>query len=131
MCSGREGRLPACGCSCHALHHPDPALHCICLVLTQLLSSLLASLQLLAGLPCGLWTCATPSVVPPAPPSVCLLQPMIIASAAFYGILPRAFDFVGLTAAATFIYQLQATGAGEMTATTSSHVLPLNTPDVV
>lgn len=39
-----------------------------------------------------------------------LLQPMIIASAAFYGILPRAFDFVGLTAVATFIYQLQATG---------------------
>lgn len=36
---------------------------------------------------------------------------MIIASAAFYGILPRAFDFVGLTAVATFIYQLQATGA--------------------
>jgi hypothetical protein len=37
-------------------------------------------------------------------------QPMIIASAAFYGILPRAFEFVGLTAAASFIYQLQATG---------------------
>jgi hypothetical protein len=35
---------------------------------------------------------------------------MIIASAAFYGILPRAFDFVGLTGVATFIYQLQATG---------------------
>lgn len=97
---------------------------------------MLASQQPLAGLPCGLWTCATPSVVPPASPSVCLLQPMIIASAAFYGILPRAFDFVGLTAAATFIYQLQATGKG---AGDSNHqptcriyrVLLLNTPDVV
>lgn len=40
------------------------------------------------------------------------VMPMIIASAAFYGILPRAFDFVGLTAVATFIYQLQATAWG-------------------
>lgn len=37
-------------------------------------------------------------------------QPMIIASAAFYGILPRTFEFIGLTGAATFIYSLQATG---------------------
>jgi hypothetical protein len=39
---------------------------------------------------------------------------MIIASAAFYGILPRTLEFVGLTAAASFIYQLQATGTTHM-----------------
>lgn len=46
--------------------------------------------------------------------NVCRLQPMIIASAAFYGILPRTLEFVGLTAAASFIYQLQATGTTHM-----------------
>lgn len=40
------------------------------------------------------------------------LQPMIIASAAFYGILPKAAEFVGLVGVANFIYGLQATGWG-------------------
>jgi hypothetical protein len=35
---------------------------------------------------------------------------MIIASAAFYGILPKAAAFVGLVGVADFIYGLQATG---------------------
>jgi hypothetical protein len=67
---------------------------------------------------------AHPSIspVPPHPGVVyilpcCLsckpfLQPMIIASAAFYGILPKAAEFVGLVGVANFIYGLQATGWG-------------------
>jgi hypothetical protein len=37
---------------------------------------------------------------------------MIIASAAFYGILPKAAEFVGLVGIANFIYGLQATAWG-------------------
>jgi len=37
----------------------------------------------------------------------CLLQPMIIASAAFYGILPKVAEFVGLVDFANFIISLQ------------------------
>jgi hypothetical protein len=37
---------------------------------------------------------------------------MIIASAAFYGILPKAAEFVGLVGVANFIYGLQATAWG-------------------
>ncbi|KAF6257493.1 pre protein translocase secY subunit [Scenedesmus sp. NREL 46B-D3] len=40
------------------------------------------------------------------------VMPMIIASAAFYGILPKAAEFVGLVGVANFIYGLQATGWG-------------------
>lgn len=39
-------------------------------------------------------------------------MPMIIASAAFYGILPKAAEFVGLIGVANFIYGLQATAWG-------------------
>jgi hypothetical protein len=35
---------------------------------------------------------------------------MIIASAAFYGILPKAAELVGLYGVANFIHSLQATG---------------------
>lgn len=35
---------------------------------------------------------------------------MIVASAAFYGILPRVFEFVGLSGAAGFLYALQVGG---------------------
>lgn len=40
------------------------------------------------------------------------VMPMIIASAAFYGILPKAAEFVGLIGVANFIYGLQATAWG-------------------
>ena len=46
------------------------------------------------------------------PVIICSLQPMIFASAAFYGLLPRAAELLGLSGLSTAIYQLHASPWG-------------------